>query len=57
MSNNKTARYLLSGCILAYFGLKNLEDFYVFYEGIAIAASICAFAFAYLEWKKNKSNS
>lgn len=50
---NKINRYLISGAILTYFGLKD-DDFIIYYNGIALAAGIIAFIFAFIEYQKSK---
>lgn len=54
---NKINRYIISGAILTYFALKDLNNFDILYNGIALAAGITAFIFAYLEFKKQKQNN
>lgn len=53
---NKVIRYLLSGVILAYFGLKDIQNFNLLYHGFALAVSFASFALAAVEWNRKKSS-
>lgn len=55
MNNKKIRTYVIAGIFLAYFGLKDLENFNVLYNGIAVAFSITAFALAFIEYRKEKT--
>jgi|GEM_PF-4343250 len=52
MNNNKFRSYLIAGVFLTFISLKDIEHFYVFYEGIALALGITALALAGIEYKK-----
>lgn len=55
MNNKKVRSYLLAGFFLAYFGLKDIENFNLLYNGVALGVSITAFIMAYFEYRKEKS--
>jgi hypothetical protein len=52
MNNNKIKTYLISGVFLTFIGLKDIDNFYIFYEGIALGIGITAFALAGVEYMK-----
>ena len=54
MNNNKSKIFLFAGIFLGYFGLKDLGNFALLYNGIAILASVGAFFMAYLEYQKDR---
>jgi hypothetical protein len=55
MNNKKIRSFVIAGIFLAYFGLKDLENFNILYHGIAVAFSITAFVMAFIEYKKEKT--
>jgi hypothetical protein len=50
MNNNKIRSYLLSGVFLI--GLKDIERFNIFYEGIALIFGFTALVIAGIEYKR-----
>ena len=52
MNNNKIISYLISGAFLTFIGLKDIENFNIFYEGIALALGITALTLAGIEYTK-----
>ena len=52
MNNNKIRSFLLSGIFLTFIGLRDIEHFNVFYEGIALGLGITALALAGVAYKK-----
>lgn len=53
---NKHGKYIVSGVLLTYFGLKD-ENFLIWYNGVALVLGITAFVFAYLEYRKTKNKN
>jgi hypothetical protein len=51
-NNNKILGYVVMGLFLTYIGLKDLEHFNIFYEGIALGFAITAFVLAGIEYQK-----
>ncbi|QNR25140.1 hypothetical protein [Croceimicrobium hydrocarbonivorans] len=54
--NKKLRTYLISGLVLLYLGLSD-DNFMLSYHGIAVAAGLTSFAFAYIEWKKESDKN
>lgn len=52
MNNNKAKSYLIAAVFLLYISFKDVENFNVFYEGIALALGITALALAGIEYKR-----
>jgi hypothetical protein len=52
MNNNKIRSYLLSGVFLIFIGLKDIERFNIFYEGIALIFGFTALVIAGIEYKR-----
>lgn len=52
MNNNKIRSFLLSGIFLTFIGLRDIEHFNFFYEGVALGLGLTAIALAGVEYKK-----
>jgi hypothetical protein len=50
MKNNKIRSYLISGIFLIFVALKDIEHFYIFYEGIALGLGVTALILAGIEY-------
>ena len=51
-SSRKIRSYLITGIFLSFIGLKNLDDFSIFYEGIALAFGVTALVIAVILYMK-----
>jgi hypothetical protein len=51
-SSRKIRSYLISGILLTIISLKNLDNFSIFYEGIALAIGVAALIMAAVEYMK-----
>jgi hypothetical protein len=49
---NKIRAYVASGIFLTFIALKDLDNFYIFYEGIALCVGVTALILAAIEYKK-----
>ena len=52
---NKAVSYLIPGLILTYFGLSNLNNFSILYDGLALLFGGVAIVISIIEFTKGKS--
>jgi uncharacterized membrane protein len=52
MNNTKIRNYLISGIFLIFIGLKDIDNFSIFYEGIALGLGLTALVLALIEYMK-----
>jgi len=55
MNNKKIRSYFISGLFLAYFGLEDIGNFNIIYNGIPTVFSAVAFMMVFVEYRKQKN--
>jgi hypothetical protein len=51
MKKNKIRTYLISGTLLTFLALKDIEHFHIFYNGIALGLGLTGLILAAIEYK------
>jgi uncharacterized membrane protein HdeD (DUF308 family) len=54
MKNNKVASFLISGIFLIYFGLEDMDEFNLLYNGLALSFGSIAIIMGIIEFVKEK---
>ena len=52
---NKALQYLIPGIILTYFGLSNINNFHILYDGLALLFGGFAIVLSIIEYTKGKN--